>query len=68
MEEMIDEKEIKKIFAGAKRKVVEIAGEVHDIVEDTIWVDYDKLPILSKQIQEAMVEVVQMRAKYDFLK
>ncbi|MDD5359237.1 MAG: CCE_0567 family metalloprotein [Sulfurovaceae bacterium] len=68
MEQEIDEKEIKKIFAGAKRKVVEVAGEIHDIVEDTIWVDYDKLPILSKKIQEAMVEVTQMREKYEFLK
>lgn len=68
MEEIIDEKEIKKIFAGAKRKVVEIAGEIHDIVEDTIWVDYDKLPILSNKIQEAMVEVERMREEYEFLK
>jgi hypothetical protein len=68
MEQAIDEKEIKKCFAGAKRKVVEIAGEMHDIVEDTIWVDYDKLPILSKKIQEAMVAVNQMKEKYEFLK
>ncbi|MDD5406606.1 MAG: CCE_0567 family metalloprotein [Sulfurovaceae bacterium] len=67
METIIDEKEIKKIFAGYKRKVVEIAGEIHDIVEDTIWTDYNKLPILSQKIQDAMQDVIKMRAEHDFL-
>lgn len=67
MDTTIDEKEIKKMFAKQKRKVSEIAGEIHDIVEDTIWVDYDKLPILSQQIQDAMSEVVKMREQYEFL-
>ncbi|MBN2768679.1 MAG: hypothetical protein JXQ68_06210 [Campylobacterales bacterium] len=67
MEEIVDEKEIKKMFAKHKRKVSEIAGEIHDIVEDTIWVDYVKLPILSQQIQDAMSEVVAMRKQYEFL-
>ncbi|TQV63258.1 MAG: hypothetical protein FNT15_04310 [Sulfurovum sp.] len=68
MENDIDVKEVKKTFAGAKRKVVEIAGQIHDIVEDSIWVDYDKLPILSAQIQEMMVEVTNMKRVYPFLK
>lgn len=68
MDTTIDEKEIKKMFAKQKRIVTEIAGEIHDIVEDTIWVDYDKLPILSAQIQEAMIEVVKMREQHEFLK
>ncbi len=67
MEAIIDEREIKKTFAGCKRKVVEIAGEVHDIVEDTIWTDYNKLPILSQKIQDAMQDVIKMRAEHDFL-
>ncbi len=67
METIIDEKEIKKSFAGCKRKVVEIAGEIHDIVEDTIWTDYNRLPILSKKIQDAMEDVIKMRAEHDFL-
>lgn len=65
---MIDEKEIKKEYAGYKRKVTEIAGEIHDIVEDSIWVDYVKLPELSRQIDEAMQPVLEFKAKYDFLK
>ncbi len=67
METIIDEKEIKKTFAGCKRKVVEIAGEIHDIVEDTIWTDYDRLPILSQKIQDAMQDVIRMRTEHDFL-
>jgi Zn-dependent M16 (insulinase) family peptidase len=67
METIIDEKEIKKSFAGCKRKVVEIAGEIHDIVEDTIWTDYNRLPILSQKIQDAMEDVIKMRAEHDFL-
>ena len=67
MEIIMDEKEIKKTFAGRKRKVVEIAGEMHDIVEDTLWTDYHKLPILSQKIQDAMQEVLQMKASHDFL-
>ncbi len=67
MDMTIDEKEIRKMFAKQKRKVSEIAGEIHDIVEDTIWVDYVKLPELSAKIQDAMIEVVAMREQYEFL-
>lgn len=63
-----EQKEIKKEFAGYKRKVTEIAGEIHDIVEDTIWVDYVKLPELSEKIQEAMKDVTEFKAQHDFLK
>ncbi len=63
-----EQKEIKKEYAGYKRKVTEIAGEVHDIVEDTIWTDYDKLPSLSEAIQKAMEPVLELKAKHDFLK
>ena len=32
----MDEKELKKELARLKRVAVEIAGEIHDIVEDTL--------------------------------
>jgi len=64
----IDEKELKKEYAGFKRKVTEIAGEIHDIVEDSIWTDYVKLAGLSSKIEEAMIPVNEMKQKYDFLK
>lgn len=63
-----EQKEIKKEYAGYKRKVTEIAGVIHDIVEDTIWVEYDKLPQLSQELQEAMVPVLDFKSKHDFLK
>jgi hypothetical protein len=63
-----EQKEIKKEFAGYKRVVSQIAGEIHDIVEDTIWTDYVKLPELSQKIDTAMLDVIKFREKYDFLK
>ena len=64
----LDEKELKKEYAGYKRKVTELAGEIHDIVEDTIWTNYTQLAPLSPQIEEAMKPVIEMKQKYDFLK
>jgi hypothetical protein len=63
-----EQKDIKKEFAKAKREVTEIAGEIHDIVEDTIWVNYDKLPALSQDIQTKMQKVIEIRDSHDFLK
>jgi hypothetical protein len=63
-----EQKEIKKEFAGYKRKVTEVAGEIHDIVEDTIWTDYTKLPELSEKVIELMKDVTDFKAKHDFLK
>jgi len=63
-----DQKIIKKEYAGYKRKVTEIAGDIHDIVEDTIWNDYKKLIELSQKVQVAMEPVLEYKAKYDFLK
>lgn len=63
-----EQKEIKKEYAKAKRIVTEIAGEIHDIVEDTIWTNYVKLPELSQKIQEAMEEVIALQSQHDFLK
>ena len=63
-----EQKEIKKQFAKYKRIVTEYAGEMHDIVEDTIWTDYEKLPGLSEKIAVAMKDVNEFKAKHDFLK
>ena len=49
-------KEIKKGFAKRKRIAVEIASEIHDIVEDTLWSDYVKMPELSKKLKVAVEE------------
>ncbi len=63
-----EEKEIKKEFAGYKRKVTEVAGEIHDIVEDSIWTDYVKLPELSAKIGVLMDELNTFKAQHEFLK
>jgi len=52
----MDEKELKKELARLKRIAVEIAGEIHDIVEDSLWIKYKELPILSAKIVEAIKE------------
>jgi hypothetical protein len=63
-----EQKEIKKQFAKYKRIVTEFAGEIHDIVEDTIWTDYVRLPELSQKVAEAMKDVNDFKAQHDFLK
>ena len=49
-------KELKKGLAKRKRMAVEIASEIHDIVEDTLWVDYVKMPELSEKLKVAVEE------------
>ncbi|HHD75292.1 MAG TPA: hypothetical protein ENK82_05530 [Campylobacterales bacterium] len=63
-----EQKALKKEFAKYKRKVTEIASEIHDIVEDTIWTDYEKLIELSERVQVAMKDVTNFKAQHDFLK
>ena len=68
MELTNEQKELKKELAKYKRKVVELAGEVHDIVEDTIWTDYVRLPKLSEDINNAMKEVIEFQEQHPYLK
>ncbi|AXX93224.1 hypothetical protein CPU12_05655 [Malaciobacter molluscorum LMG 25693] len=63
-----EQKQNKKQLAKYKRKVVELAGILHDIVEDTIWHDYDKLPKLSEDILVAMNDVNKFKQKHPYLK
>ncbi|MHC3994829.1 hypothetical protein LOH54_08150 [Sulfurimonas sp. HSL-3221] len=51
-----DAKELKKELAKRKRLAVEIASEIHDIVEDTLWTDYVKMPELSEKLRVAVEE------------
>ena len=48
------EKELKKELAKYKREAVEIASQIHDIVEDTLWTDYVKMPDLAKELYAAV--------------
>lgn len=49
-----DTQELKRELAKYKRLAVEIASEIHDIVEDTLWVDYVKMPELSEKLSAAV--------------
>ena len=68
MELTAEQKELKKELAKYKRKVVELAGEVHDIVEDSIWTDYVRLPKLSEDIKDAMKVVNEFLEQHPYLK
>lgn len=46
----------KRELAKLKRLAVEIASEIHDIVEDTLWTDYVKMPALSEKLKLAVEE------------
>ena len=56
-------KELKKELAKRKRMAVEIASEIHDIVEDTLWVDYEKMPELSQKLVTAVAEANKFKAE-----
>lgn len=45
--------ETKKELATLKRKASEIASKIHDIVEDTLWTEYNDLKPLAEEIIEA---------------
>ena len=58
-----DVKELKKELAKRKRMAVEIASEIHDIVEDTLWTDYVKMPELSEKLRAAVEEANRFKAE-----
>lgn len=47
-------KELKKELAKYKRLAVEIASEIHDIVEDTVWTNHVKMPELAEKLVDAV--------------
>ncbi|NTU57852.1 MAG: hypothetical protein HGB00_02875 [Chlorobiaceae bacterium] len=56
-------KDLKKELAKRKRVAIEIASEIHDIVEDSLWVDYVKMPELSEKLVAAVQEANQFKAE-----
>lgn len=56
-------KALKKEWAKKKRMAVEIAGQIHDIVEDAVWTESDKLPELSAKLVEAVSEANRFKAE-----
>ena len=55
-------KALKKELAKRKRLAVEIASEIHDIVEDTLWTDYETMPELSEKLILAVKEANTFKA------
>lgn len=47
-------KELKKAWAKKKREAVEIAGVIHDIVEDTVWTQAHEIPELGVKLAAAV--------------
>ncbi|MBN2897088.1 MAG: hypothetical protein JXK05_14490 [Campylobacterales bacterium] len=60
----MDEKELKKEHAKLKREASDIASAIHDIVEDTLWVDHVKMPDLAKQLYEAVEKANNFKAEH----
>jgi len=44
------DEELRKEVGRLKREAIEIASQIHDIVEDTIWSDYKKMRELSEEL------------------
>ncbi|TNJ38354.1 hypothetical protein FGF66_09295 [Chlorobaculum thiosulfatiphilum] len=55
-------KDLKKELAKRKRMAIDIASEIHDIVEDTLWVDYEKMPGLAEKLLAAVQEANRFKA------
>ncbi len=48
-----DMKALQKDVRKKKRIATECASEVHDLVEDGLWTDYENLPALAQKTYEA---------------
>ncbi|MFA6139067.1 MAG: CCE_0567 family metalloprotein [Sulfurimonas sp.] len=57
-------KDHKRELAKLKRIAMEIASEIHDIVEDTLWTNHVKMPELSKKLYDAVEEANAYKKKY----
>ena len=57
-------KELKKELAKRKRIAHDIASEIHDIVEDTLWVEYVKMPGLAEKLVAAVEEANRFKADH----
>ena len=58
---MTEVQDPQKILAKKKRIIMEVARQIHDVVEDTLWSDYQRLPELSQSIMELMADLQQFK-------
>lgn len=61
---MSDEIDHKKELAKLKRLAVEIASEIHDIVEDTVWTNHVKMPALAEKLVDAVETANKYKAEH----
>lgn len=58
------EQDHKKELAKLKRLAVEIASEIHDIVEDTVWTNHVKMPELAEKLYNAVETANKYKAEH----
>ena len=58
---MTEVQDPQKILARKKRIIMEVAGQIHDVVEDSLWSDYQRLPELSQSMLELMADLQQFK-------
>jgi len=58
---MTEVQDPQKILAKKKRIIMEVAGQIHDVVEDSLWSDYQRLPELSQSLMELMADLQQFK-------
>ncbi len=56
--------DVAKTLARKKRIISEVASQIHDIVEDSLWTHYHQLPVLSEQIQTLMADLEKYRNEH----
>lgn len=56
--------DLKKAQARLKRESMELAGQIHDIVEENLWSGYEQLPELSARLTEKVREYEKARELY----
>ena len=54
----------KKELAKLKRLAQELAGAIHDIVEETLWQEYAQLPALSQKLVAAVERAEAFRQQH----
>lgn len=60
----MNEVDHKKELAKLKRFAVEIASEIHDIVEDTVWSNHVKMPELAEKLYNAVEKANKYKAEH----
>lgn len=61
---MSESQDSKKELARLKRLTQELAGAIHDIVEETLWQEYEQLPALSQKLVAAVERAEAFRLQH----